>query len=241
MKKRIKVFLGLLLCITFVLLSSSCQYIDFFNNQADNENNEQSSIVPDGYTGGMSHDLTFHYEYAVYWLETYEEVLSAIELLKFNGSTISRSIAFNYDGDFFDIKYCFIYQRSKAEPLEDGENFFNRKIDGGEFRWYAFCDDVEISDFMYHKTVSRYDIMWIDYADESWIYRDFENVKDTDDLSFDWFGKNGEYNTTITEYPDYGYYDILYNDNLYCHLRFSETWIPIEYHSDFLSTFVIIE
>ena len=249
-KKRI---LSIILLVSVMLSFASCQYIDIITNSK----NESSDVnvhsdtphscpgcqrTEDGYTGGLSHFQDFHDEYGLYWLETYEEVLSAIELLKSHGSTIKRSIAFNYDTDLFDIKYCFMYKRSEAESLEEGKSFFDRKIDGGEFRWFAFYDDVEIDDFIYFKYVSYYNIMEIDYYGDSGIDRDFEKVENTENLSFDWYGKNGDgYYIPNNKAPRGKSCDILYNGEIYCHLDFSETWIPDEYHEEFLSSFTIIE
>ena len=253
MRKIKKSLVALLLLVSVMLSFASCQYIDaFLNRDQLKENSEDTKnesgtknedrIVPQGYTGGIARDLHFHYEYAVYWLETYEEVLSAIELLKSHGSTIKRSIAFNYDTDLFDIKYCFMYKRSKAESLEEGKSFFDRKIDEGEFRWFAVYDDIEIDDFMYTNYISDYDVMEIDYYGDSGIDRDFENVENTENLSFDWYGKGGDgYYMPNYEAPHRKTCDILYNGEIYCHLDFSETWIPDEYHEEFLSSFTIIE
>ena len=244
MKKSFKLIIGVILCLSMLLSFVSCQYIDvFFNNDTkDKVSTDNDRIVPRGYTGGVCGALTYHYEYAVYWLETYEEVLSAIELLKSHGSTIKRDIIFTYDTDMFDVKYCFEYKRSKAEPLEEGKNFFDRKIDEGSFQWYAFYDDVEIDDFMYIKTVGDYDVMCVSYAGTSGIYRDFETVENTDYLSIDWYGKDGDgYDIPKNELPINNEYDILYKGKLYCHLIFSETCLPEECYRDFLSTLTIIE
>ena len=253
MKKVSEILISMLLCIAVLLSITSCDYINGIINPQSNTNsdtdtnttnttntsnttNKKDRIVPIGYTGGLEFDLCFHEVYAVYWLETYDEVLSAVELLKSHGSTIKRSMAFNCEGDFLDVKFCFLYQRSKAEKLEDGKNFFDRKIDDGEFIWFALFDNVSIDELMYNDTIEDYDFM--DVSAPGYYYRDFENVDNTDALSFDWFGKTEFGYEQPTEQD---YYKVLYHDCLYAMIHFSESFIPVEYHDEFLSTFVIIE
>ena len=251
-----KPLICLVLCISLVLSFVSCQYIDpiidKITGERDNndvnkkdpavkESTHTHEIVPKGYTGGAAFDPCFHAEKGVYWLETYEEVLEAIELLKSHGSTVSRSIAFDCEGDLLDVKYCFLYSKSKAEPLEEGKNFFDRKIDGGEFQWYAFYEDVAIEDFMYYNLVIDYDVMRIKYVGDTWLYRDFENVEDTSNLSISWWGK-GHYDDCEEEpLPEAESYYIMHNDYTYAELEYSETLLPKDYYDEFLSTFVIIE
>ena len=269
MKRILKPLICLVLCFSVVLSFISCQYIDPIIDKitGESDNGEQveqesddnesiekepvktDSIVPKGYTGGMTGDTHFHEEYGVYWLETYEEVLEAVELLKSHGSTIQRSIAFNCEGELLDSKYCFIYPRSKAEPLEEGKNFFDRKMDGVEFSWYAFCDkDVAIDDFLYYQCVIwDYDVIYIKYTFGTWWDRDFSNIENTDELSISWFGK-GVYADCEEGPPpqDDNYRIIMHNDYEYayltsCVIKFSEKFIPEDYYDEFLSTFVIIE
>ena len=174
MKKIISI---ILICSMLLALLSGCSYFDK-TNDGGNENKEDtdksdpvngncssSHLVPEGYTGGFSYDSCLHAVTGFYWLETYEEVLEAIELLASHGSTVEnkqygntvkRSIGFNYEGDLFDVKWCFRYSRSKAEPLEEGKSFFDRRIDEGEFVWYAFAKDVTIDKLVY----SDYDALY---------------------------------------------------------------------------------
>ena len=42
-----------------------------------------------------------------WWVETYDECMEAIELLKSHDSTFRKTAIFTYDGELFDTKYCF--------------------------------------------------------------------------------------------------------------------------------------
>ena len=252
MRKLVKMLISLALCAVMLFSYASCEYIscvingDENNNSSDvdvksdndnkeisTSNNKKDRIVPVGYTGGVEYDLCFHEEYAVYWLETYEEVLEAVELLKSNGSTIKRSIAFDCEGELLDVKFCFLYSRSKAQKLEEGKNFFDRKIDDGEFKWFGLFEDVTIDELLY-STVSRYDSLNISYVKDQAIYRDFMDIYDTDKITFDWY---------LSEFglePD-GLYYIRLNGEIYVKVNYEETPLPSEYYQKFADSIVIIE
>ena len=183
----------------------------------------------------MSDLYDFHSQYGVYWLETYEEVLTAVELLKSHGSTITRSIGFDCEGEWLDIKFCFIYDKKKAEPHEDGKNFFDRRIDDGDFVWYGFYEDVSIDELMY-SFVYEYDCMKVGYAYFTTI-RKFPILENHDDLSYFWFGDEEPGN----EYPTGGEYMIFYKNKFFCEVHCSDTLLLPEYHEKFLNSLFIIE
>ena len=195
-----------------------------------------TGIVPEGYTGGFAETPCMHEVTGFYWLETYEEVLEAIELLKSHGSEIGRTIGFNCDGGLLDVKWCFVYSRSKAEPLEEGKNFFDRRIDGGKFDWYGFYDDVDMEK-IYYDHINKYGYFHVCYSGDY----DFENIESTDDLSITWWGKD-EYD--IVDQPlECGTYQILYQGRLWTEIDYSdyERPLPPDYFDEFLSTAVIVE
>ena len=203
------------------------------------QNNEGQSQVPDKkYTGGISSDHCFHLEMGVYWLETYEEVLDAVELLKSHGSTIARSIGFNCEGELLDVKWCFMYKWSKAEPLEEGKNFFDRKIDDGEFVWYGFFDDVSIDDFLYDRTINYYDFLKVSYVGPGETEKMFDSIENVDDLSLGWPGQE------FGDPPSHrwgGYYYVKNKDKNYVIVHFDKNLIPDEYHDGFAKSLVVIE
>lgn len=265
MKKIIALIL--IYSVMFAFLTG-CSYIDMIignNATAGDETGNSGStgdsdqhknghghtgIVPEGYTGGFSEASCLHEVDGFYWLETYEEVLDAIELLKSHGSTVEnkrygntvkRSIGFNYEGDLFDVKWCFTYPRSKAEPLEEGKSFFDRRIDEGEFVWFAFAKDVTIDKLVY-SYYERYGAFHIRYPynSTSGLYNYVVDVENVEDLSFDWFGR---YDYGVVDQPLEGsYYEIMYQGELVADMHFDYNYpLPIEYHKEFLSTMVVIE
>ena len=245
MKKVVKMLISTVLCIAMLLSFASCNYINGIinpqsntnsgNTNTTNNNKNDDRIVPKGYTGGLEYDLCFHEEYGIYWLETYDEVLVAVDLLKSHGSTIKRSIAFDCEGDLLDVKFSFVYKRSKAEKLEDGKDFFDRKIDDGEFSWYAFLEDISIDDFKYYKIVYYMDVWY--FPSNSINYSRVATIENLDDMYLDWTGKGypGFENTVESSY------DLCYEGKCFAVIKCPKTLIPTEYHEEFLNTFVIIE
>ena len=193
-------------------------------------------LVPKGYTGGFAETPSMHLEFGYYWLETYEEVLDAIELLTSHGSTVKQTLGFNCDGDLLDVKWCFKYSRSEAEPLEEGKSFFDRRIDYGEFAWYGFYEELEIEK-IYFDNVRRYGYFEIWYVDPF----DYQvpDIQNTDDLSFDWFGR---YDYGITDHPlDGSYYEVLYQGKCFAEINFKDGRpLPFDYLDDFLSTAIVV-
>ena len=109
------------------------------------------SMFPEGWTGGFGqeggHDLE------LWWVETYEELLIAIEKLNSHGSTFDEdecSIV-NYEGDLFDVKYCiFINPDTKgSDRISFGDDPFDRcAINVAIYTW-CFFDDVTIDEINY--------------------------------------------------------------------------------------------
>lgn len=256
MKKIISI---LLMCSIMLALLSGCSFFDKTNEgEGGNENKydpvngncSSSHLVPEGYTGGFTRDPCMHAVTGLYWLETYEEVLEAIELLASHGSTVEnkqygntvkRSIGFNYEGDLFDVKWCFMYSRSNAEPLEEGKSFFDRRIDEGEFEWFAFAKDVTIDKLVY-SYYERYGALriWYPHKSTSGLYNYVVDVENVEDLSFDWFGR---YDYGVVDQPLEGsYYEIMYQGELVVKMTFDYNYpLPIDCHKDFLSTMVVVE
>ena len=243
MKKSFKIFISTILCLSVLFSIASCDYISGIINPKDdtnptsnttkdntNKDNKKDRIVPVGYTAGITGDYHAHLVYGYYWLETYEEVLEAVELLKSHDSTILRSIAFDCDDEILDSKFCFKYARSKAEPLEEGKNFFDRKIDNCEFIWFGFLEDVNIDELLY-SYIDRYASVNIWYVKS---HRDFADISDADELTLDW------YLSEIGYEPDGSYY-IRLNGEIYVDVDCHKGVIPPEYYQEFANSIVIIE
>ena len=111
------------------------------------------SFYPEGYTGGFRIDPGCPVEY--WWVETYEECVDAIKLLKNHGSTFSENLKIAYDGDLFDTKYCFLFDGEK-DKIKFGDNPFDRYAENVTIYTFAFFDDVSI-DEINHSYVYLYE------------------------------------------------------------------------------------
>ena len=152
--------------LTFVLLMlalSSCN-LDVSGNWGGgttggmNGNHPDWHFFPEGYTCGFPRLINLPApRLEFWWVETYEECLEAIELLKSHGSTFCESTIFTYDGDLFDTKYCFKISRESlyTDDIDFGDNPFDRRAGGVEISSYAFLDDVTI-DEINHGNIKDY-------------------------------------------------------------------------------------
>lgn len=154
MKKIISLCL-LLTVFSSALLLPSCDTPDEGNVENKNTSHD---LYPKGYTGGFTHQPGANIEY--WWVETYEECLEAIELLKSHGSTFKNDTVLTYDGNLFDCKYCFKITGATGigltEKIEWGDNPFDRRAIDVSLTCYAFFDDVTI-DELNHSYVDRYE------------------------------------------------------------------------------------
>ena len=95
-------------------------------------------------TGGL-YGLTIEDE--VWWLESYAECVDGIQRLKSHGSTFINSIPVSYEGDLFDMKYCIINNRYRADKRAGiFVDPFDRKIDKVKVMCFAFFEDINLYD-----------------------------------------------------------------------------------------------
>jgi predicted small lipoprotein YifL len=116
---------------------------------------------PEGYTGGFK-NIDDRSETECWWVETYDELMEAVDLLKSHGSTFEKSIISDYDGDLYDTKYCITIDRKagETEKIKYGDNPFDRKAVGVAIVSYAFFEDVTIDELNY-SYITKYDVMTI--------------------------------------------------------------------------------
>ncbi len=117
------------------------------------------SMFPEGWTGGFYPDGPHIPER--WWLETYDELILAVEKLKSNGSTFGidyelsdhygGSIVFDYEGDLFDVKYCITISPDNkgTDKIEFGDDLFDRKATNITVTTWCFFEDVSIDDINY--------------------------------------------------------------------------------------------
>ena len=84
-----------------------------------------------------------HMNMECYWFETYDELISAIETLKAHGSTINSYYVFDCEGMMLnntplDCKYVISFSKHNNPKLDEGQNFFERKIDDVYVNWFVY-------------------------------------------------------------------------------------------------------
>jgi hypothetical protein len=114
-----------------------------------------NGIFPEGYTGGIYDEPNYGLELEHYWVETYDEYANAVQKLISHNSKILESIIFSYEGELFDTKYCFTFDRKRSKKITFGEDPFDRyaKV---SIQAFAFFEDVEIEELVY-SYVTEYD------------------------------------------------------------------------------------
>lgn len=161
---------------------------------------ENRYALPDNYTGGIKRADNYGLEYEDYWVETYDECMNAINKMQSHGSVIKESVIFKYEGDLFDVKYCFSFNRKTSEKIVFGNDPFDRYAEV-YVQAYAFFEDVKIDDLIY-SYVNDYDCYTADQL--SGLHRAFEHNIDLSPDGFDF------------EIYENAYYISKDNYNLYC-------------------------
>lgn len=138
-----KKIISLLTCLVIILSSlmlSSCGLIISFPDPG----------FPPGYTGGMNGftDYSGYPHVEIYWVETYDECKTAIEKLSSHGSKFHDSVVFDYEGDLFDVKYCFRFT-GDMDFVKYGEYPFDRYAQSVTVKGYAFFEDVTIDELVF--------------------------------------------------------------------------------------------
>lgn len=146
-KKLIALVLLFVIVLTVSFVLSGCEIL-----------NENCYALPEGYTGGFANEFENFGspEMEYYWVETYDECLSAIEKLESHGSKIDKSLIFSYEGELFDTKYCFSFDRDKSDKIAFGEDPFDRYTEKVSVKAWAFFKDVNIDELIY-SDVKNYD------------------------------------------------------------------------------------
>ena len=269
MKKFKKIAISLLLLIAITVSFASCEYVDKAKEWIDQISGKvdetpdttvdtlppESTEPEDPVIGGLSSEELFRLDFEFYWLDTYEEVLEAIELLESHGSTVNRNIISTYESEQIDSKYLFLCEKKNAEPLEEGKDFFDRKMDDSCFLWYGFYNELTVEYLMEHTT-------WADSAEkymyirgahiyEYWIY--------CHDVDFDLFSTISNPSDIKFMLEDESLADTIGYYSKYAILRYNEVevlsifvknsdfkgdadpFLPVECQREFIESLVIIE
>ena len=174
MRKTISILLFLvIICNMFMLCSCGLIFT--------------SKKYPEGYTGGFGISYGSDIEY--YWVETYEEALEAISELESYGSTFTESAYFNYEGDLFDTKYCFVFS-GKKHSVKEGKKPSERWADRVIIKTYAFFEDISIAELEY-SYISDYDVLYFDPCSEFYRMHKEGEIVNLNSITYSWENERG--------------------------------------------------
>ena len=149
---------NLITSINEMISGNSSQNNDEHNSEGVNGQYPKWDFYPKGYTAGFPDYVNLSGPRVEYWwVETYEECTSAMELLKSHGSTFVKTAIFTYDDELFDTKFLFKINNSNrfTEEIKFGDNPFDRKAGNVEVISYAFFNEVTI-DEINHSDIKDY-------------------------------------------------------------------------------------
>ena len=195
-KQIMKKTVSTILIIAILLLSTSMFSCGFTKDVYHNNH------VPDWYVGGYGSK----YRPDIYfWVETYDEMKEAVQLLESNGSTFENKVILDYEGDLFDVKYCFVMHTSKTKRVPWGENQFDRKAEDVTLGSVIFFEDVTIEWIENHRI--QEDQCY--YVKANFSADDFADLEDKN-LPREWFVEEMKVNMTIDKTNATLTYDLRY-------------------------------
>ena len=153
MKKSLKLVISLVLCLAMVISFASCNIIGI--NQSKH---------PSGYTGGFNPNPKFHVGLEIYWVETYEEAMEAIEHLEAYDNKIGQCIMSSYENEAVDAKYCFKLYKGNTKKRKKGQKWYDHKYSQVTVSYYGFLDNVTIEEIEY-SMIGRYKYFSFDIYD----------------------------------------------------------------------------
>ena len=238
----------LLLCFLVASSMISCQFIetlgiDFLSGEdtpKEDDEKKNNKFPP----------------YTVYFVETYEEILEAIEIMKSHGTIIEKSTyAFDCEGMIFkddiavDIKFTIVFDDTGAEPLEEGQHYLARNLGRVSIGWYLYDTyyPTEVG-----KDYSRHIALFCKYVFcVQGDYRDKVVIEDKDLLKVDYGLGDGseQLEDWDASYPP-GIYAIHYDGHRFLDLevggtdgrfRTFEEYPTPEFMRAFIKTIVLIE
>ena len=143
MRKIKKSLVALLLLVSVIFSFASCDIL-FSDNGRDS-----------GYTGGFPNEPHFYSGLKIYWLETYEEAMAAIEHLEAYDNDIKKTLISSYENEVVDAKYCFMVYTSGAKRLKKDQKWYDHKYSQVTVSYYGFLDKITIEE-LEHSAVNYY-------------------------------------------------------------------------------------
>ena len=140
MKKFKRIAISLLLIIAITVSFASCRKIVRIGK-------------PKGYTGGLDGDgIGHYYNKEFHWVETYEEVMTAIDHLRAAGNDIGLHAIPDYENETVDAKYCFYVDKSRAKKTDNGDEWYDRTgLRIIEIVYVGFLENVTIEELEYSR------------------------------------------------------------------------------------------
>ena len=184
MKKLLIKSVSLILILfmsAFMMFSCSGKFKEFGDNIAymlGHIGGKRSNFgFPEGWTGGFDNN-SYGLVVENWWVESFDELLVAINKLKSHGSTFAtEQIYLNaYEGDLFDVKYCIRIkpQFNRTEKIKFGDDPFDRYAGEVEIYQWFFFDNVTIDEINYGlaRNYRGFEISITDYCYENYYKAD---------------------------------------------------------------------
>ena len=171
---------NLITSINEMISGNSSQNKDEHNSEGVDGNHPRWKFYPEGYTAGFPGIFDQPGPMVEYWwVETYDECVAAMQLLKSHNSTFDESIIFTYDDELFDTKFLFIIDNNNrfTEEIKFGDNPFDRKAGSVEIESYAFFKEATIEEINYG-SIS-------DYSFNTIVRVDDDSCANNKDFSYD--------------------------------------------------------
>ena len=225
MRKFSKIFLSLLLLVAIMLSCASC----------DSSTNVFSMLF--GIDGGRKSCGLDNYQYCVFWIDTYDEMIYVLDKMKAAGTQTPQIPAFNCEEYGIDIKFQIVLRRSAVEQLKEGQNYYDVKLSYVSIYCCLFFETVtleQIQDYSLHELESGF----VNFR----LYT-VRKFKHSDVLEKPYYRNVRIHNEGLDGNPEYGKYYIYYNtkNQFYMeksHIHFDLTEEQIEILE---KTLVIIE
>lgn len=147
MKKTMKALVCFLIVFSMVLTLSGCEILGglamiAYSNIA--YSNEQR------YTGGFSRPIAYYHVADIYWIESFDDAMSAIEHLRAAGNDIPNTYISSYENDVVDAKYLFILDKQGMSKEEKQKTWYDRKYTVlVQISYYGFLDEVTVEELEY--------------------------------------------------------------------------------------------
>ena len=143
MKKVVRMFINVIICISVLLSLVSCNLLDAINDFLNRNDDGPGSA--------------WHHVYQLMWVETYDEMLEIVERTRAYGTEIPQIPAFDCEEYGLDIKFAIQVENDIFDELEDKDEYFDRKINQFLVICYVFFESVTIDEL----DITCYSLFWL--------------------------------------------------------------------------------